>query len=63
MSDVRAHFLVRFYATLPDDDGDADDAFDRMGDEVLAVLNGQAWAEAIVAESFSIATADTEPDE
>lgn len=63
MSAVRAHFRLRFYATLPDDDAEADEAFDRMETEVLEVLNAQGWTEAIVAESFSVTDGDTEPDE
>lgn len=65
MSNVRGHFRLRFYGTLPDEQGAADDAFNRMGEWVTELLNAADDAESvgIVSESFTIEDGDTEPDE
>lgn len=41
MKAVRAHFKLRLYGELPDEDGEADNAFDEWGSRILAVLNRQ----------------------
>lgn len=62
MKPVRAHFRLRFYGDLPDDDGEADDAFNEWETRILALLNRQQFGAGIVAESFTVEDGDTEPD-
>jgi len=62
MANVRAFMTLRFYAVLPDDDVEADDAFDGIGDAITAVLNQERFPY-VVAESFTVEDGTTEPDE
>ena len=62
MANVRAFMTLRFYAVLPDDDAEADDALDGIGDDITAVLNQQRFPY-VVAESFAVEDGTTEPDE
>ncbi len=65
MRNVRVSITLRYYATLPDDEGEADDAIDRQFDAISHRLNDETWPHGvtIVAESFSVVDGDAEPDE
>ena len=65
MRNVKAWVRVEFFAELPDNDGDADAAFDDVCDTIDARLNAMDSSQLSYAlpQSFSVADGDTEPDE
>lgn len=62
MRSLRGWARVEFWAELPENDGDADDAFDAICDEITTRLNEREISY-VARESFSIADADTLPDD